>query len=240
MWSGPRNLSTAMMRSFSARGDTVCVDEPFYAAYLAITGLEHPMHAEILEAQDTNPHQVARAMSAERTPKPIFYQKQMTHHMVADIPRAWMAGVRHAFLIRHPARVLASYDKKMEEVSLEGIGFTQQAELYDAACKLSDQPPVIVDAEEIRRHPERELKRLCAGLGIEFKPSMLSWTPGAKPEDGVWAPHWYDAVNKSSGFTPPSEEIPDLSPEYAPILEAALEIYDGLAETMREQQAAPH
>ncbi|MEM6746653.1 MAG: HAD family hydrolase [Pseudomonadota bacterium] len=235
MWSGPRNLSTAMMRSFSARGDTVCVDEPFYAAYLALTGLEHPMRAEILAAQPTDPHEVARAMSADKASQPIVYQKQMTHHMVDGVPRDWMAGLRHAFLIRHPARVLASFAKKMEEVSLAAIGFVQQKELYDLASTLGDRAPVIVDAENIRRDPERELTRLCAGLGIEFAPSMLSWTRGPKPEDGVWAPHWYDAVNASTGFTPPSDDIPDLPSAYQSILEPALEIYNEFVQRMREQ-----
>ncbi|MEM7741748.1 MAG: HAD family hydrolase [Pseudomonadota bacterium] len=225
MWSGPRNLSTAMMRSFGARADTVCVDEPFYAAYLETTGVDHPMRNEVLASQDTDPAKVAQVLSTSPTTRPVFYQKHMTHHMVPAIPRDWMAGLRHAFLIRHPARVLASYAQKMEAVSLEAIGFTQQAEIYDHVSSLSDQPPVIVDAERLRANPEHEIRLLCKGLGIEFDSAMLSWQTGPKPEDGAWAPHWYDAVNRSSGFSPPSEHLPVVPALYTDILERALVIY---------------
>ncbi|MEO1043321.1 MAG: HAD family hydrolase [Pseudomonadota bacterium] len=228
MWSGPRNLSTAMMRSFGARADTLCVDEPFYAAYLKITGAAHPMRDEILASQDTDPNKVAIALSTTPTKQPIFYQKHMTHHMVPSIPRDWMGRLRHAFLIRHPARVLASYANKMEEVSLDAIGFTQQAEIFDDVCSLYGQSPVVVDAERIRANPDTEIRRLCKGLGIEFDPAMLSWKPGPRPEDGAWAPHWYDAVNRSSGFSPPSEQIPDLPLAYADILDRATDIYKRL------------
>lgn len=229
MWSGPRNLSTAMMRSFGARPDTVCVDEPFYAAYLDIAGLDHPMREDILAGHPTDPDAVALAMSAAPAAAPVFYQKQMTHHMVDGVPRGWMSEVRHAFLIRHPARVLASYAKKMEAVSLEAIGFAQQKELFDLVSDMNGERPVVIDSDAILHDPAGQLKGLCEGLGIGFDEAMLSWAPGPRAEDGVWAPHWYDAVFRSTGFGTVRDALPELPAEYDAILEPALAIYDQLA-----------
>lgn len=227
MWSGPRNLSTAMMRSFGARPDTVCVDEPFYAPFLAISGLHHPMRDDILAGHETNPETVADQMI--RTGPVIHYQKQMTHHMVEGIPRAWIGQVRNAFLIRHPARVLASYARKMETASLEAIGFPQQAELYELAKELSPFKPVIIDSDDILSAPEPALTALCRALGIPFDREMLSWAAGSKREDGAWAPHWYDAVNASTGFGSAPGRLPDVDPAHQEIYEAAMPIYLELA-----------
>jgi hypothetical protein len=229
MWSGPRNLSTAMMRSFGARSDTYCVDEPFYAAYLALTGLDHPMRTEILAAYPTDPEEVARHLAEGEGPAAIFYQKHMTHHMVDGVPRGWMAKTRNAFLIRHPARVLASYARKMETVNLEAMGFAQQSELFDRAADIAGQAPVVVDADDILRDPPGVLAALCAALGVTFDHAMLSWERGPKPEDGVWAPHWYDAIWNSTGFSPPPREIPTTPARLAGILEQAIPIYERLA-----------
>lgn len=229
MWSGPRNLSTAMMRSFGARADTVCADEPFYAPFLKLTGLDHPMREEILMHHPTDPNAVAREMAAGLVKAPIVYQKHMTHHMVEGVPLAWMAQVRHAFLIRHPARVLASYAKKMEAVTLEATGFSRQAELFEYAGSLSGQIPVVIDSDRILANPETELRKLCNRLEIAFDPAMLAWAPGPKPEDGVWAPHWYDAVYASSGFGPPPTGPLDVSTDLQGVLNAALPFYERLA-----------
>ena len=229
MWSGPRNLSTAMMRSFGARTDTQCFDEPFYAAFLLLTGANHPMREAILKAHPTDPEAIARHMAHGTTSKPIVYQKHMTHHMVAGIPRDWMAHVRSVFLIRHPARVLASYARKMETVSLEAIGFTQQAELFDYAAELSRVTPVVVDADDILRSPTTVLPALCNALGIPFEAAMLSWPPGPRAEDGVWAAHWYDAVWASTGFGDPPGPLPTLPDALQSILDAAMSDYERLA-----------
>jgi hypothetical protein len=229
MWSGPRNLSTAMMRSFGARSDTQCIDEPFYAAYLALTGANHPMRAEILAAHLTDPDAVARDLAAGSTAAPVFYQKHMTHHMVAGIPRQWMASVRNAFLIRHPARVLASYARKMEAVSLDAIGFTQQAALFEYVVGELGQTAIVVDSDDILRDAARVLPELCARLAIPYDDAMLSWAPGPRPEDGAWAPHWYDAVWRSTGFGDPPAALPTLPANFAPILEAAVPLYERLA-----------
>lgn len=229
MWSGPRNLSTAMMRSFGARSDTRCIDEPFYAAYLALTGLSHPMREEILRDHCSDPEAIARTLSEEPTGALIFYQKHMTHHMAAGIPRGWMARVRNAFLIRHPARVLASYARKMEQVSLDAIGFSQQADLFDHVVRQLGQAPVVIDGDDILRNPATALAALCAALGIAYDPAMLSWTAGRKPEDGAWAPHWYDAVWRSTGFGDAPGALPDLPETFSPILDDAMAIYERLA-----------
>jgi hypothetical protein len=230
LWSGPRNLSTAMMRSFGARRDTICADEPFYAPYLAITGLNHPMRDAILQAHENDPKKVAHSMAYTPAPAPIFYQKHMCHHMVPEIDRDWMGQMRNAFLIRHPAKVLASYANKMEDVSLEAIGFVQQAQLFDHVTNNLGQPAIVVDSDDILRDPPAMLAALCDALGIEYTNEMLSWQEGYQPQDGIWASHWYNAVIASTGFASPKKGAdltpPDLPKDYANIAEQALPLYN--------------
>lgn len=229
MWSGPRNMSTTMMRSFGARPEAVCVDEPFYAAWLAAAGEVHPMQEEILASQSSDPAVVARELLAPLPPgKTLQYQKQMTHHMLESFPLDWVSGVRHAFLVRHPGRVIASYTKKMDDVSLDAIGVPQQERLYREITERTGKAPPVVDSDQLLADPPEVLPRLCDALGIDWDPSMLGWAPGAKPEDGAWAPHWYDAVWKSSGFGPPPGERPVLEGKAADIEKEALESYERL------------
>lgn len=228
MWSGPRNLSTTLMRSFGARPDTQCSDEPFYAAYLALTGVEHPMRSEILAAHEGRPEVVAEGLRPAAATAPVHYQKHMAHHMVAGIPRAWMAEATHVFLIRHPARVIASYLKKTGTVSLEAIGFPLQTELFETAAQLAETTPAVVDSDVLLADPAGILERLCERLDLPYHAEMTSWAPGPRPEDGVWAPHWYDAVWRSTGFGPPSGELPRLPDEARPVLEAAVASYEQL------------
>lgn len=228
MWSGPRNMSTTMMRSFGARPDTVCVDEPFYAAYLAETGLKHPMMDEIFAAQSQDPISVAKDMTAAPGAN-VFYQKHMTHHMLPTFPRDWMAACESVFLIRHPARVIASYARKMPEVSLEAIGFPQQMSLFTRAEMLQGRTPIVVDSDDILQNPGGILGALCAALGLDWDAAMLTWPSGPRPEDGAWAPHWYDAVWRSTGFAPAPGARPDVAEGWREIYAAALEIYETLA-----------
>ncbi|MEM9573544.1 MAG: HAD family hydrolase [Pseudomonadota bacterium] len=231
MWSGPRNMSTTMMRSFGARADTVCVDEPFYAAYLRLTGLAHPLTEEIFAAQSSDPSKVAADM--QNAPDPtarVFYQKHMTHHMVDGISRDWMAACRNVFLIRHPARVIVSYQRKMQQVSLEAIGFPQQLSLFEHAAALEGQVPLVIDSTDILRDPPAMMTALCEALNLDWSDAMLSWPEGARPEDGAWAPHWYDAVWRSTGFGPAPGERPHVPPQLADIYAQALEIYERLVE----------
>jgi hypothetical protein len=231
MWSGPRNLSTALMRSFGSRSDCAVVDEPFYAVYLKLSGAKHPMREEIIERCETDWRRVAETLSG---PVPggkwLFYQKHMTHHMPPEIGRDWMRGCRHAFLIRHPARVLASYAAKREAVAFSDLGFIEQAELFEQASKLSGRPCPVIDADVLLADPHRVLSLLCAGLAIPFDGAMLSWESGPRETDGIWAPHWYDAVNRSTGFSPVQPQ-PKLKDRYLRDLEKkALPIYNRLAE----------
>ncbi len=230
MWSGPRNMSTTMMRSFGARSDTLCIDEPFYAAYLKQTGLQHPMLAEIFAAQSADPNQVISGLIAPSPAgSPIVYQKHMTHHMLPDFDRTWMRQCRNVFLIRHPARVIVSYARKMEDVTLEAIGFPQQLSLFEAAHDIEGRPPLVVDSDDILRAPGQVLRALCNTLDLPWADSMLSWAPGPKSEDGAWAAHWYDAVWQSTGFGSTPGALPDVDVELMGVYEAALDVYAKLS-----------
>jgi hypothetical protein len=215
MWSGPRNISTAMMRSWGNRPDTVVVDEPFYAFYLKETGINHPGAEEIIARGETDWRKIAqecgRGLSAP-TGKKIFYQKQMTHHLLPEISRAWLRDVTNCFLIRDPAEVITSYIKKNPEPELNDLGFVQQAEIFDFVRRQTGSIPPVIDADDVLREPERMLRLLCDEIGIEFSDAMLSWPPGPRETDGIWAKYWYAEVERSTGFQPHRErkiEIPE-------------------------------
>jgi hypothetical protein len=230
MWSGPRNLSTAMMRAFSSRPDCAVSDEPFYAAYLAATGIIHPMNEAVLASQPQDPQRVAADMLGPVPGgKPVWYQKHMAHHMIEGFPRDWMDGVTNVFLLRRPERVLASYAQKREDVTLRDIGFAEQADLFDrVADRLGHAPPVI-EAEDVRRDPRGALNALCTAVGLPFTDSMLSWPQGQHPDDGVWAPHWYGAILNTTGFAPPEETAPALPGHLQAIADEARPFYERMA-----------
>jgi hypothetical protein len=234
MWSGPRNLSTATMYAFAARGDCAVVDEPFYAAYLASTGLDHPMRQEILASQPQDPTVVAETLIGDAPERQHhFYQKHMCQHMITTVPRSWMRDVVNVFLIRHPARVVASFSAKREEPGFDELGYRQQAELYDFAMSLG-QRPVVVDSRAIRSDPERALTRLCECIGIPFTQKMLRWPAGGHPSDGVWAPHWYGSVHTSTGFDGPEGTLPVLRGRDAALSEQAMPYYARLKAVAEE------
>ncbi|WP_422048526.1 HAD family hydrolase [Shimia sp.] len=233
MWSGPRNLSTAMMYAFGNRSDCAVVDEPFYAAYLAKTGLDHPMRAEILGSQHQDPQAVASALSSTHPDgKPVFYQKHMTQHMIDGVPREWMRDAKNVFLLRHPARVIASYAAKRENPTLEDIGFPQQLALLKQVRGWG-QDVVIVDSHDIRENPEDELKKLCDDIGLDYNPAMLSWPKGGHKDDGVWAKHWYGAVWNSTGFAGAEGPLPEVPDNLQSVLNAALPIYEEMKSQKR-------
>ncbi len=229
MWSGPRNLSTAMMRSFGSRADTSVVDEPFYAAYLAATGLDHPMRKEIIAAGETDWRRAAADCAREPVDPPIRYEKHMTHHMGEGFGLDWMRGAAIAFLIRDPASVAASYAAKRQEVTAADLGSERQAEIFDIVAQMQGAPPPVIDADDVRAAPEAVLTKLCAALGIDFDPAMLSWPPGPRATDGIWGAHWYGAVNASTGFALPDPARPALPPQLAEIADAAHPFYERLA-----------
>ena len=229
MWSGPRNLSTAMMYAFAARRDCAVWDEPFYAAYLKATGIDHPMKEDVVAAGLSDPDGVAHACTGPiPQQQSLFYQKHMTLHMIPEFDRGFMHALTNVFLIRHPARVVASYAKKREAPTLADIGFTQQAGLFDEVAQNLGHAPIVISAETIRADPQQSLQTLCAALSISFTDAMLHWPAGPKPYDGVWAPHWYNAVHKSTGFEDPEGPLPNLAREDNRLIGLALRHYERL------------
>ncbi|MEM0978052.1 MAG: HAD family hydrolase [Pseudomonadota bacterium] len=237
VWSGPRNLSTALMYSFANRADCAACDEPFYAAYLKQSGIEHPMREAILVSQSVDPLRVACDLTG---PPPngrmYWYQKLMCHHMCAGFPLTWMGQVKNVFLIRHPARVVASYQAKRAEVTLADIGLRQQIGLYEYVRSLG-QTPSVIDADDILRAPEAALRALCAALKMPFDAAMMSWPQGPKTFDGPWAAHWYGQAHQSTGFAPFVPEMPSVTGHYADLVELAMPLYRALTPTIsgREQ-----
>lgn len=227
MWSGPRNISTALMYAFGNRPDCACWDEPFYAFYLKQSGIDHPLRADIIASGEPDfGRVVARCLGAAPDGKPVFYQKHMTHHMLPGFDRRWCLGLSNAFLIRSPERVLASYARKRSEVALRDIGFVEQCEIFDMVADRLGAPPPVVDADEVLADPKFVLEGLCAKLGIPFRGEMLAWEAGPKPFDGVWGSHWYNAAWASTGFAPPPGEGPVLTPELRRLADAARPYYE--------------
>jgi sulfotransferase family protein len=203
MWSGPRNISTAMMRAWGNRPDTVVVDEPFYAYYLKATGKQHPGADEVIATGETNWRKiVARLTGPIPRDKRIFFQKQMTHHLLSEVDRQWLGAVTNCFLIRDPREVIASYRKKREDPALDELGFVQEAEIFDFVCARTNAIPPILDAKDVLENPQRMLRLLCKAVGVDFTESMLCWPPGLRETDGIWAKHWYDEVARSTSFRP--------------------------------------
>jgi len=228
MWSGPRNLSTAMMYSFGARSDCAVVDEPFYAAYLAVSGADHPMRTEILATQETDPDSVAARLTGPAPEgRTDFYQKHMVHHMLPGFMPQWPDDTRHVFLIRHPARVVASYAAKREAPTLADLGFADQWRLFEAFAE-TGPIPLVIDSATIRADPRAALARLCADLGLAFDGSMLRWPAGGHRADGAWAAHWYGAVHRSTGFAGPEGALPSLSGAYHDLAAAGMDAYGRL------------
>ncbi len=232
-WSGPRNISTALMRAFGNRTDTFVSDEPFYAPYLLQTGYDHPGRGEILRHHETDWRQVVRWLTgAVPQGKPLWYQKLMTHHMLPQIARDWFLGPEfgHLFLIRDPREMLLSLAKVLPQVSLEQTGLPQQVAIFDLVLRHREEPPLVVDARDVLQRPSDTLEAICGALRIPFEPMMLAWPPGRRPTDGVWAPHWYGQVEQSTSFAryqPKDEPLPD---RLRPLLTACQPLYDQLAE----------
>lgn len=230
MWSGPRNISTAMMRSWENRPDTEVVDEPFYAAYLHRTGLDHPGRDEVLASQPTDPAEVVAGLLG---PAPdgaaVHYSKQMTHHLDMAEDRGWLGELRNVLLIRDPREVVASYVRSREACEPEDIGVWQQVTLHDELVDLTDDDVPVIDAADFLRAPEAHLRWLCDWLGIAFTDRMLRWPLGPRRSDGVWAPYWYDAVWASTGFAAYRPRAVELSEHDAAVAEACRPAYDLLA-----------
>lgn len=228
MWSGPRNISTALLRSWGNREDTVVVDEPLYAHYLATTGLEHPGREVVIASQARDWRRVAEQLLA---PLPdgvhISYQKHMAHHLLPNIDRGWLDGLSHAFLIREPQEMLASLARVLAEPTLADTGLAQQDEILSSLLERGEDPPVI-DARDVLAAPEPMLRALCDRLGVAFSPAMLHWPAGPRATDGVWAQWWYDTVIASTGFEPYRPPTSTLPERLEPLLEQCRPYYDRL------------
>jgi Sulfotransferase domain len=232
MWSGPRNISTAMMRSWGNRADTFVCDEPFYAHYLQATGRDHPGADEVIANGETDWRNVVQRLTRDIPEgKHIFYQKQMTHHLLPQIDRAWLRVVTNCFLIRDPREVIVSYIKKNNDPTLEDIGFVQQAEIFDWVRAHAGAIPAVIDARDVLENPRRILELLCDEVRVEFSDSMLSWPPGLRETDGIWAKHWYGEVATSTTFRrPPPREPQEVPARLRDIHERCRECYDRLRE----------
>jgi Sulfotransferase domain len=231
MWSGPRNLSTALLRSWGNRDDTAVVDEPLYAHYLRRTGIDHPARDAVLRAQDDDWRRVTSWLAGPAPDgRSIWYQKHMTHHITDEVGLDWLDGLRSAFLIREPAQVIASYAEVRSAPTLDDLGLPQQWRLFTHVRERTGTAPPVVDAADLLRDPPGVLRALCAALGVDFSDRMLSWPPGPRDSDGVWAPHWYGAVERSTGFAPYRLREVTVAPHLAPLLATAGEIYQRMAE----------
>ncbi len=229
MWSGPRNISTAMMRSWENRPDCEVVDEPFYACYLKETGLPHPAREAVLASQSADRAEVVRQLTGPSPGSPLQYQKHMTKHMPEGMDMAWCAGLRHCFLIRDPAEVIASYLRMMPSVDEHDIGMARQTGLFREIAAVIDEPPIVIDAADVLRDPGQVLATLCEALGVEFLPdSMLSWPPGYRESDGVWAPHWYGDVAQSTRFREYRPETVKLPEKHRRLHQRSTEAYQWL------------
>jgi hypothetical protein len=228
MWSGPRNISTAMMRAFENRPDTVVVDEPLYAAYLARTGIDHPARDAVIESQPTD---LASAVDGLSVPLPagrrVHYVKHMAHHVSRDADLRWTLRFRNVLLIRDPVEVVASYVRARASCEPDDIGLPQQGRLSEFWDEHGAEVPVL-DAGDFLRAPGAQLRWLCEWLAIPFSGRMLSWPPGPRPSDGVWASHWYGAVWSSTGFEPWRPREAKLSPHDAAVADACQPIYEKL------------
>ncbi len=229
MWSGPRNISTAMMRSFGSRPDTAVCDEPLYAHYLLVTGVQHPGRDEVIAAQENDWRKVTETLTG---PMPggraIWYQKHMAHHLLADVGREWLDRLSHAFLIREPDEMLASLLRTYPQAGLADTGLPQQWEIFERVAERLGRAPPVVLSSDVLRDPRAMLTKLCEALGVTFLAAMLSWSPGRRDTDGIWAPHWYAAVEASTGFEPWRQKPVSLPESRRPLLAECRRWYEKL------------
>ncbi len=230
MWSGPRNLSTAMMRSFGSRADTFVSDEPFYGCFLKTSRADHPMRDEVIAAMDCDWSSVMESLRGKPPDSPpIWYQKHMWHHMAGPIGYGDFQGFTHAFLIREPERMIASYLRKRETAHFEDFGLERQAEFFEREADRLGKAPPVIDAGDVLANPQTVLSKLCDSLGITWDRAMLAWEPGPRPTDGPWAAHWYASVEASSGFGPPDTELVALPEDARRLADRCEPYYERLA-----------
>ncbi|MEO6654112.1 MAG: sulfotransferase family protein [Ilumatobacteraceae bacterium] len=226
VWSSPRNLSTALMYSWRQRADTTVVDEPLYAHYLASTGRSHPGLADVLASQDTDGARVVEDVLLGDYDTPIVFFKQMAKHLV-DLDRAFLAACRNVLLTRDPLDMLTSLQRQLPDATIDDTGFVELVEILDGLVA-AGETPIVIDSTRLLLDPPGVLGELCERLGVPFDDAMLAWPAGPKPEDGVWAPHWYDAVHASTGWSPWRRKDVELLPALAPVLVEATVLHERL------------
>ncbi len=218
-----------MMRAWGNRPDTFVCDEPLYAHYLKVTGIHHPGREEVMAHHETDWRKVVAWLTGPIPEgKPVFYQKHMSHHLLPEIERSWLDALTHCFLIRDPREMLTSLMKNVPCPRLEDTGLPQQVELVEYVRRRTGRTPPIVDAREVLENPRGMLERLCEAVGVEFNDCMLQWSPGRRETDGIWARHWYDAVEKSTGFQPYKPKHEAVPPELMPLLDECTKCYEEL------------
>jgi len=231
MWSGPRNISTAMLRSWGNRPDTFVTDEPLYSHYLLHTGLRHPGADEIIRWQEPDWRKVAGWLTGPVPEgKPIWYQKHMAHHLLPRIDREWLGTLTHCFLIREPREMLTSLLKVLPQPTLADTGLPQQWELFQWEQERTGVLPPVLDARDVLGDPPVMLHALCQALRVPFTDAMLSWPPGPRATDGIWAKHWYAAVERSTCFQPYTPKPDPVPEELLPLLRECEELYGKLYE----------
>jgi hypothetical protein len=228
MWSGPRTVSTALMRAWENRSDCAVWDEPLYPWWLMHTGMEHPGRDEVLLHHKGDLNLATLTARLAESPSPILYQKHMSHHLLPEVPREWMEGARHAFLVRNPSRMLASLAAKIPNATLQDTGLPQQVELLRWLDDQGHPAPVVIDSDDVLASPRSILSSLCKSLMVPFDEKMLSWPAGSRQSDGAWAPYWYDSVVASTGFGPPANILAMVPERQQAILPACEDLYDEL------------
>jgi len=231
MWSGPRNISTAMMRSWAQRSDAWVIDEPFYAHYLKETGLDHPGSAEVIASQpdswETVVSDITGPIPENRT---LYYQKHITTHMLPHISLEWLSNVTSCFLIREPESVVASYSLCRPDTAADDLGYAQQLRIFQHVRKHCDESPLVIDSGTFLANPQSQLEQICTKLNLDFQSEMLSWQPGIRETDGVWHKYWYSSVSQSTGFRPYQKKVVTLSDEQKTIAAACRPAYDTMKE----------
>ena len=230
MWSGPRNISTALMRSWESRSDTFVIDEPFYAHYLSVTNVDHPGRDEIVQSGETDQSVVSKGLISDIDDScSIYFQKHMTHHMIPSVGREWMKDVVNCFLIRDPKDMILSYAKVNSNLSMHLLGLEEQYELFEYVTKINGRAPPVIDSKDILLDPRETLRLLCEKIGVVFSEEMLSWSKGVRDTDGIWAKYWYDNVINSTGFNTYTEKNEVIRDEYLQLYEDCLKIYEKLS-----------
>ena len=229
MWSGPRNISTAMMRSWGSRADTFVIDEPFYAYYLSQTDLDHPGREDVLKQGELDCDKVSNDLVSDTKGNcSIYYQKHITHHLLDSIEREWMKSVTNCFLIRNPKDMIISYSKVHPDLNMHLLGLEEQNEIFEYVSNMTGEVPPIIDSKDVLMNPRDILSKFCDRIGVIFSEEMLSWPRGARDTDGNWGKYWYKNVTNSTGFNEYRPKTEDVPSKYQDLYEECLSLYNNL------------